>query len=270
MLTIRKKGPFMAALVQERPAAHRGGEPAPEPTTDALRNGAAALGVPLTDAQIRQFQRYHAELTAWNRRANLTAITDWNAAVTLHFLDSLSVAAAIPDETLAAGALLDVGSGGGFPGIPLRIAYPALRLTLLDATAKKTAFLSHICRALALPGVSVLTGRAETLARDPDLRERFDAVAARAVAETAALAELTLPFVRVGGVALLQKKADIQDELARAQNAVAALGGSLKAATPVSLPNLNEPRAIVALEKTSPTPPQYPRRPGIPAKRPLR
>ena len=143
-----------------------------------------------------------------------------------------------------------------------------MRGTLLDSTAKKTAFLSHVCDALELQGMSVRTGRAETLARETELREKFDIAFARAVAEVAALAELTLPFARVGGIVVMHKKADIADELERAQNAIETLGGRLREVLPISLPQLDD-RALVVLEKTRPTPERYPRRPGMPAKRPL-
>ncbi len=237
--------------------------------TVLLREGTSALGIDLNAEQLRQFRRYYAELTAWNRRINLTAITDWRAAQTLHFVDSLTVATAIAPSLLNGGALLDVGSGGGFPGIPLRLAYTGLRVTLLDATAKKTAFLSHVCAELGLTDVRTLTGRAETLAHDAELRERFDIVAARAVAPIAVLAELTLPFARIGGTVVMQKTADISAELRRAQDAIATLGGRALPLTPLSLPHLGDGRALLALEKTHSTPPQFPRRPGMPAKRPL-
>ena len=237
--------------------------------TASLIADARSLGVCLSDAVACQFARYHAELVRWNRRANLTAITDWEAVRTRHFLDSLSAAAALPAATLRSGAIIDIGSGAGFPGIPLKLAYPSMRATLVDATAKKTAFLAHICAALDLQDTTALNGRAETLAHEPDLRERFDAVLARAVADAATLAELTLPFARVGGLVVLHKKGDIRAELERAQCAIETLGGALREVKPVHIPGLNDGRALVVLEKIRHTPAKYPRRPGIPAKRPL-
>ena len=236
--------------------------------TEALVSGAVELGVGLTAAQARGFVRYYAELVHWNERVNLTRITDWDAAVMRHFLDSLSVVRALSPDTLSGGAFVDVGSGGGFPGIPLKLAFGGMRATLLDATAKKTAFLSHAVETLGLRDVSVCTGRAEDAAHSADMRERFDAAFARAVADTAALAELTLPFVRVGGVVVLHKKADIAAELERAQAAIETLGGRLRAALPVSIAGLDD-RALVVLDKVRPTPQRYPRRAGMPAKRPL-
>ena len=235
----------------------------------SLIDDARALGVCMPDAAARQFARYHAELVRWNRRANLTAIAGWEAVRTRHFLDSLSAAAVLPADTLRSGAIIDIGSGAGFPGIPLKLAYPSMRVTLVEATAKKTAFLAHICAELGLQDTAVLNGRAETLAHEPDLRERFDAVLARAVADTATLAELTLPFARVGGLVALHKKGDIRAELDRARCAIETLGGALREVKLVNIPGLNDGRALVVLEKVRHTPTKYPRRPGIPAKRPL-
>ena len=237
--------------------------------TARLIDDARALGVCLSDDVACQFARYHAELVRWNRRANLTAIAGWEAVRTRHFLDSLSAAAILTSDTLRSGAIIDIGSGAGFPGIPLKLAYPSMRVTLVEATAKKTAFLAHICAELDLQDTTVLNGRAETLAHEPDLRERFDAVLARAVADTATLAELTLPFARIGGLVALHKKGDIRAELERAQCAIDTLGGALSEVKPVHIPGLDDDRALVVLQKTRPTPAKYPRRPGIPAKRPL-
>ena len=235
---------------------------------DSLVSAADALGVRLNETQARQFVRYYAELARWNERVNLTAITDWEAALSRHFIDSLTAARALPPDTLRTGAFIDVGSGGGFPGIPMKLAFPQLSGTLLDATAKKTAFLSHVCDALEMQDITVRTGRAETLAHEAELREKFDIAFARAVAEVAALAELTLPFVQVGGIVVMHKKADIADELTRARGAIETLGGELRELLPVTFPGLDD-RALVVIEKLRPTPERYPRRPGMPAKRPL-
>ncbi len=241
---------------------------AAETQADLLVSGAEALGIRLTEAQARQFVRYYAELARWNERVNLTAITEWEAVQSRHFLDSISAALALPAETLQAGSFIDVGSGGGFPGIPMKLAFPGMRCTLLDSTAKKTAFLAHLRDALELQDISVRTGRAETLARALDMREQFDVAFARAVAEVAALAELTLPFARVGGLVVMHKKADAAAEIERAQGAIETLGGCLREVIPVTLPKL-EDRALVVLEKRRPTHERYPRRPGMPSKRPL-
>ena len=233
-----------------------------------LQDEASALGVLLSDAQLQQFQTFHDEMLDWNQRVNLTGITEWQEVLTKHFLDSLSVSTAIPDMFKLSGAFLDVGTGAGFPGIPLGIVYPGMRGALLDATAKKTAFLRHVVDLLDLSALKVITDRAETLARKPEQRESYDLVFGRGVARMAALAELTLPFARVGGLVIGQKLIDSEDEIAAASGAIRLLGGELKEVIPVALKGL-ENRVLVVVEKTSPTPDSYPRRPGIPSKRPL-
>ena len=241
---------------------------AAEIQADLLATGAKALGIRLSETQTSRFVRYYDELARWNERVNLTSITEWEAVQSRHFLDSLSAALALSPQMLQSGSFIDVGSGGGFPGLPLKLAFPGMRGTLLEATAKKTAFLAHLSEILELEDISVRTGRAETLAHEAEMREAFDMALARAVAEVATLAELTLPFVRVGGIVVMHKKADIADELERAQGAIETLGGRLREVLPVTLPGLDE-RALVVLEKQHPTPERYPRRPGMPAKRPL-
>ena len=241
---------------------------AAEIQADLLATGAKALGIRLSETQTSRFVRYYDELARWNERVNLTSITEWEAVQSRHFLDSLSAALALSPQMLQSGSFIDVGSGGGFPGLPLKLAFPGMRGTLLEATAKKTAFLAHLSEILELEDISVRTGRAETLAHDAEMREAFDMALARAVAEVATLAELTLPFVRVGGIVVMHKKADIADELEQAQGAIETLGGRLREVLPVTLLGLDE-RALVVLEKQHPTPERYPRRPGMPAKRPL-
>ncbi len=233
-----------------------------------LTTGAAALSIPLDDTQAEQFLRYGSELAAWNKRFNLTAITAKDEVITRHFLDSLSVAAALPHEPRSRGrGLLDLGSGAGFPGIPLKIAFPCWRVALLEASGKKAAFLEHVIRLLALDGVSVLAGRAETLAHDPDHREAYDNVVSRAVAQMPVLAELCLPFCRLGGTFVAQKSRAGAAEISSASQAIEMLGGRLAHMRDVDYDGGRGLLAVV--EKTARTPARYPRRPGIPAKRPL-
>lgn len=229
---------------------------------------ASSLAIDLSEAQLAQFQTHYDELVLWNQRVNLTGITEWQEVITKHFLDSLSVAMAIPDELKSAGVFIDVGAGAGFPGIPLSIVYPGVSGSLLDSTAKKTAFLKHLVGLLALSNIEVITDRAETLARQPKHRESYDMVFGRGVAGMAALAELTLPFARIGGLVIAQKLANAGDEIASASNSIQLMGGELKEIIPVTLKGL-ENRTLVVIEKISPTPERYPRRPGIPTKRPL-
>ena len=232
---------------------------------DLHASTAAAWGLPLNQAQIDQFALYAAELRRWNERLNLTSITDERGIVTRHFLDSLRCAQSWGP---APESLIDIGAGAGFPGLPLKILRPDLRLTLVESIAKKAAFLRHIADTLGLVDVEVIAARAEAAGRDPAHRERYAVAAARAVAELRALAEYCLPLCRVGGRFLAPKGSPIDDEVRTALPSIELLGGRLTAIEPVELPGL-EPRTLVVVEKVSSTPAQYPRRPGVPAKRPL-
>ena len=238
-------------------------------TPERLLAGAADLGIALTEAQQSAFVRYFHALADWNRRVNLTSVDDWEGVQTVHFLDSLSVAAALPRETLDGGRVLDVGSGAGFPGLPLKIAFPGLRVALLESVGKKAAFLCAVVDLLALHDVEVLHGRAEELAHRPELRETFDAVLARGLAKMPVLAELTLPFARTGGIVVAQKKGDVTAELAEAAEAVRLLGGGPLATRWLRLRGVPDERALVCAPKIAPTPDRYPRRAGVPRKRPL-
>ena len=236
---------------------------------ELLRAGAESLGIRLGPSQLGQFRRYFDELVDWNSRINLTSVTGWEEVQTRHFLDSLTISLAVPPEVLRSGCFIDVGSGAGFPGVPLKIAYPGLRATLIDSTSKKTAFLATLKDLLELPDLEVRTGRAEALARETGLRESFDFAVVRAVASVSVLAELALPFCRIGGFAVLQKRLGIAPEVERAQCAILATGGRLRELKEVRVDGVPEATGLVVIEKVSPTPQRYPRRPGIPAKRPL-
>ena len=236
---------------------------------EVLVDGAARLGIDLDGGQVEKFRSYYDELTAWNESVNLTSVTGWEEVQERHFLDSLAVASALP-ATIRDGSdrLLDVGSGAGFPGLPLKIGYPQIDLTLLEATGKKTAFMRHVVDKLGLEGVDVVTGRAEAEAHRPEMRERFGTVASRAVARLDTLAELCLPFCAVGGVMVAQKGRKVEEELREARNAIEVMGGraddrGMLVESPVGIGTL------VVIEKRRSTPPSYPRRPGIPSKRPL-
>lgn len=236
---------------------------------EVLVDGAARLGIDLDGGQVEQFRSYYDELTAWNENVNLTTVTGWEEVQERHFLDSLAGASALPATVLdGSHRLLDVGSGAGFPGLPLKIAYPRIDVTLLEATAKKTGFLRHVVDRLRLEGLEVVTGRAEEEAHRPEMRERFGAVVSRAVARLDVLAELCLPFCAVGGVMIALKGRKVEEELRQARNAIEAMGGraddrGMLVESPVGIGTL------VVIEKRRSTPPSYPRRPGIPSKRPL-
>ncbi len=240
------------------------------PQMGLLTAGSRELGIDLDDVQIGRFQLYYREILSWNRRASLTRVTGRDEVQTRHFVDSLSVVSGLRRETLGAGTkLIDVGSGAGLPGVPLKIAFPEMAVVLLEANGKKAEFLEMLARTLELDEVTVVRARAEDAGHRDDLREAFDLVASRAVAPLAVLAELTLPFCKVGGVAIAQKGAEVGDELDRAGSAIATLGGGEHRTHVITPPGSDVPRSLVVTAKVTPTPDKFPRRPGIPAKRPL-
>lgn len=234
-----------------------------------LITGAQELGVTLSPEQVARFELYYQELVAWNARMNLTAITDYDEVQVKHFLDSLTCLLAM--EARAPGQrLLDVGSGAGFPGLVLQIACPELEVTLLEATRKKADFLSYISRRLGLAKLRIVNARAEDAGRDPEHREAYNWVVARAVADLAELVEYMLPFCRPGGACLALKGGEISNEIEAAAKAIEMLGGRLARAIPVRLSALRDlRRQVLVIEKIRPTPGAYPRRPGVPHKRPI-
>ncbi len=236
---------------------------------DLLLKGVAGLNLRLTPEQIEKFEEYYAELKSWNRRMNLTAIVNYEETQLKHFLDSLTASLVISDRVKAQGRVMDIGSGGGFPGIPLKVAFPGMHLALLDSVAKKTAFLTHLVKALGLDEVEVYTGRSENLAINPDLRESFDVVLSRGVAPMRVLMEFTLPFCRVGGNVITHKKGDLSSEVVASLHAMEVLGGRIRETRGVDLEGLRDDRSLVVVDKVKPTPAKFPRRPGLPAKHPL-
>lgn len=226
-----------------------------------LREDAHQFGLSLSDEQLAKFARYRQELLDWNARINLTSITSPDGVDRLHFLDSLACLL----EPMPKGALvLDVGAGAGLPGLALKIARSDLAVTLLEATAKKTRFLEHIVADLGLRGVTVINDRAETAPG----RDSFDIAVARGVAAMPVLLELTLPFCRIGGKVLALKKGPgLPAELSSAERALRTLGGELCEPRDYQLDG--EQRQVVVVRKIRPTPSGYPRRPGLPAKKPL-
>ncbi|MFC1993442.1 16S rRNA (guanine(527)-N(7))-methyltransferase RsmG [Chloroflexota bacterium] len=239
-------------------------------TMEKLIAGVKKLGLELTLRQLEQFRIYYQELMDWNKRVNLTAITDHEDVQIKHFLDSISVTLAFkPPLANADLHLIDVGSGAGLPGIPLKILFPNIKLALLEATAKKGTFLQHIRNTLGLDDIEIIVGRAEEVAHQTQYRERFDIALSRAVATLPVLVELALPFCTTGGSFITQKKGAIDKEISQAAKAINLLGGNLREVKKVELEELADERWLVVIDKVSPTPPQYPRRPGIPAKRPI-
>src|SRR3989442_15025436 len=234
---------------------------------ESLREGARAFGLALTDEQLLAFQVYQAELLAWNQKFNLTSISQPEEIVSRHFLDSLSVLQLqLPASNVQ---LLDVGAGAGFPALPLKIVRPRWAVTLLEATRKKCEFLEHVIGVLQLEDARVLWGRAEAMAQQPGEREQYDLVVARAVAELRTLAEYMLPFAKPHGLCVAWKGEQIEAELDAAKNVYGHLGGRLREVRPVQVPGIEQSRTLVVIEKVSRTPKTYPRREGVPSKRPL-
>jgi len=236
-----------------------------------LIEGAGKLGIELNAKKVKQFELYYRELIEWNKKINLTAITDYSSVQVKHFLDSLTITLALPEEEVERPDfnVMDIGTGAGFPGVPLKILFPRPRLVLIEPTTKKTAFLHHIIRKLELENVEVLNSRAEEAAHLPLYREQFALVLSRAVALLPTLAELTLPFCRIGGRFIAQKKGEIDQELNRAKKAIAALGGKLDRIKKIELDEFDGGRYLIIIDKISPTPSKYPRRPGLPRRRPI-
>jgi 16S rRNA (guanine527-N7)-methyltransferase len=238
---------------------------------EKLIAGVQKLGLHLSPRQLEQFHIYYQELIDWNQRVNLTSITGYEEVQVLHFLDSLTVTLVLKRwQGYQSFSVIDVGTGAGLPGIPLKILLTGIRLVLLEATAKKARFLNHLNTRLGLDNVKVVVGRAEEVAHDADYRESFELVLSRAVGALPTLAELALPFCAVGGSFISQKKGDIEAELSSASRAITVLGGNLREVREVALEEFGDKRWLVVVDKVKPTPRQYPRRPGIPAKRPLR
>jgi 16S rRNA (guanine527-N7)-methyltransferase len=237
----------------------------PEEFAAALREH----GVDLNEQQMVQYQQYYTRLVAVNEHMNLTAITDRDDVYLKHFYDSLTLAWAYPALQTEPLNMVDVGAGAGFPSLPLKIAFPQLQITIIDALNKRIKFLADLVDELGLEGVKVVHARAEEFghAKAAD-REQYDVATARALARLNILGELTLPLVKVGGVLLAMKGSQADDELAEATKAIQTLGGEIGEQVDVSLPN-GDPRSIIVINKVKNTPKKYPRKPGDPVRKPL-
>lgn len=232
------------------------------------QNARRILNLQLTQEQLAAFERYKAELIEWNSRFNLTAIRDEVGIEIKHFLDSLTCILAF-DPSNPPRSLIDIGTGAGFPGIPLKIIYPHLRLTLVESIQKKAGFCQHIVEAIDLRQVTVLAERAEEVGQEPKHRESYDVATARAVAPMPTLVEYLLPLVHIGGMVIMQKGENAPAETQQCEKVMARLGGRLRKIIPIVLPGVVENRYLVVVDKVAQTPLGFPRRTGVPAKQPL-
>ncbi|MBQ1889904.1 MAG: 16S rRNA (guanine(527)-N(7))-methyltransferase RsmG [Selenomonas sp.] len=234
---------------------------------EEMKKAAAGYGIELSEKQLEQFNRYYELLVEWNKVMNLTAITEPHEVAVKHMIDSLT---AYDASLFTEGAtVIDVGTGAGFPGLPLKIFAPGIKLTLMDSLNKRVRFLQTVVDELGLQDVACVHARAEEGARNKAYREQFDIAVSRAVARLPILAEYCLPFVRRGGHFLALKGMQYQEEEQEAVKAIKVMGGSETQTRPVKLPGLEDVRAVIDITKGMPTPKAYPRKAGTPAKNPL-
>jgi len=225
------------------------------------------LGLDINSLCLKKFKWFASELVTWNQRFNLTAITDAQDIEIKHFLDSLTCLMAMGPEPV--GRVIDVGTGAGFPGLPIKIVYPQIQLTLIESIGKKSEFCRHVVRSLGLDGTEVIHARVERVGQWPEHRQAYDWALARAVATMSVLVEYLLPLLRIGGRAIILKGETGPAEVHSADGALRILGGRVDQVIPVELPMVVETRYIVVVDKVAATPEVYPRRPGIPTKKPL-
>lgn len=238
------------------------------------------LGIILSYNQTAQFIKYYELLTEWNSFMNLTAITDFNEVLKKHFIDSLSIVKAVKGidgydffemnvNSDSCISIIDVGTGAGFPGIPLKIVFPHIKLTLLDSLQKRIKFLDKVIMELSLKDVNTVHGRAEDYARPDKLRERYDLAVSRAVANLSTLSEYCIPFVRVGGKFISYKSEKLREEISDAEKAVSILGGRIQKQVDYTLPSSDIYRNLLLIDKITKTPESFPRKAGLPAKEPI-
>ncbi|MEG6574271.1 16S rRNA (guanine(527)-N(7))-methyltransferase RsmG [Caldibacillus debilis] len=224
--------------------------------------------ISLTARQLEQFETYWALLSEWNEKMNLTSINGKEQVYLKHFYDSLT-ASFFVDLKRSPLQICDVGSGAGFPGIPWKIVFPQLRLTIIDSLKKRILFLTELVNRLQLEGVTLFHERAENAGQNGDFREKFDVVTARAVARLSVLSEFCLPLAKPGGVFLAMKGPGVKEEIKEGKRAISILGGKIASVHTLALPYENSERNIILIEKVKNTPKKYPRKPGIPVKSPL-
>lgn len=236
--------------------------------TEQFEKDLAQLQITLEKEQLLQFLTYYEMLIEWNKVMNLTAITDYDEVLKKHFVDSLSLVKAFDLKNNI--ALMDIGTGAGFPGLPLKIVFPGLKVTLLDSLNKRIQFLNAVIDKLALKDIVAIHGRAEDFARPEALREQYDLCVSRAVANLTTLSEYCLPFVKPGGSFISYKSEKITEEMKEAKKAIKILGGQVEKQVELSLPNSDIYRNLFVIKKIAPTPGKYPRKAGLPSKEPLK
>lgn len=232
-----------------------------------FENQLKELDIELTETQKQQFNKYYELLTEWNKVMNLTGITEYDEVNEKHFVDSLAIVKAV--DMNGVSSVIDIGTGAGFPGIPLKIAFPQLHVVLLDSLNKRIKFLDAVIEELGLEDIITLHGRAEDYARKEEYREKFDLCVSRAVANLATLSEYCIPYIRVGGIFISYKSGNIEDELNASKKAVNVLGGSLEDTVKFQLPGTEIGRSFVKVEKNKNTAKKYPRKAGLPGKEPI-
>lgn len=239
-------------------------------TPEEFKQALAGKGIELSEGQMTQFATYYENLVEWNDKMNLTAITEQKEVYLKHFYDSLTLIFSEDFKPIGAFSLCDVGSGAGFPSIPLKIIFPDSQITIVDSLNKRITFLSQLVEKLGLTDVSLYHDRAETFGQNKQFRESFDYVTARAVARLNVLTELCLPLVKKKGYFMAMKAAQSEEEVTEAKKAITLLGGQLMTEEEVSLPVINDKRFIISIAKKKETPNKYPRKPGTPNKQPLK
>lgn len=237
----------------------------------SFEKGLEQLSITLSGEQKQQFLTYYEYLVEKNKVMNLTAITEYEEVITKHFLDSLAVVktSCFKPEKLAGKRLIDIGTGAGFPGIPLKIAFPELEILLLDSLNKRINFLNEVTEMLGLTNINTVHGRAEDYAKQKGYRESFDFCVSRAVANLSTLSEYCIPFVKQGGCFVSYKSGSVDQELIQAEKAVKILGGQREEVVRFSLADTDMDRSFVVIRKAKPTPKKYPRKAGLPSKEPL-
>lgn len=235
--------------------------------SETLKNRMDRLQIETNENMLEQFDLFYHLLVEWNKVMNLTGITEYEEVVEKHFADSLSLARFLDLNKIH--TVIDVGTGAGFPGIPLKIAFPHLKVVLLDSLNKRINFLNEVIAKLDLKEIHTIHGRAEEYARKPEYREQFDLCVSRAVANLSVLSEYCIPYIRIGGIFIPYKSGDIDEEVAASRKAVDILGGQIDHVEKFQLPDTDIHRSFVFINKIKNTQKKYPRKAGTPAKEPL-